>query len=89
MATIKLDFVHSTQGTLTRTKTLADADLARVVAALKDKFKRQGDVGEVTNAEAFNRFAGAVWGQLRTMTKDYEDRLAKEAVSVAPIDATD
>jgi hypothetical protein len=87
MATIQLTFTHP-QGNLTRTKTLADADLVRVMDALKDKFKRPGD-GTLTNSQAFDRFAEAVWGQLRTMTKDYEDRLAKEAVSAAPINAAD
>ena len=87
MATIKLEAVHPQQ-TLSRTKTLADADLPRVMTALKDKFKRQTDSQPLTNAEAFDRFAEAMWGQLRTMTKDYEDRLAKQAIVTAPIDAT-
>jgi uncharacterized protein YeeX (DUF496 family) len=88
MATIQLTFTHP-QGNLSRTKTLADADLVRVMDALKDKFKRTTDASPLTNVQAFDRFAEAVWGQLRTMTKDYEDRIAKEAVSVAPINATD
>jgi hypothetical protein len=87
MASITLTFTN-TQGSLTRARTITDAELARVIAAAKDKFKRPGD-GMLTNQQAFDRFAEAVWGQLRTMTKDYENRLAKEAVSVAPIDATD
>jgi hypothetical protein len=87
MATIKLDFTHP-QANLSRTKTLADADLVRVMDALKDKMKRQTDTAPLTNQQAFDRFAETVWGQLRTMTKDYEDRLAKEAVVTAPIEAT-
>jgi uncharacterized protein YeeX (DUF496 family) len=87
MATINLSFVHPQQS-LSRTKTLADADLARVMDALKDKFERTTDTAPLTNSQAFDRFAEAVWGQLRTMTKDYEDRVAKEAIVTAPIDAT-
>jgi len=91
MATIKLDFVHPTLGTLTRTKTLADADLVRLMTMAREKYKRRSDPeGPLTNAVAYNRLFEAMWGNWRNMTLDFEkEAAAKSAIdAITPIEGT-
>lgn len=91
MATIQLNFVHPTLGTLTRTKTLADADLVRLMTMARTKYKNNTDpAGQLTNSVAFDRVFDAMWGGWRTQTKDFEaDAAAKAAAdAITPIDGT-
>jgi len=92
MATIKLDFTHPQLGTLTRTKTLADADLVRLMTMAREKYKNNTDpAGPLTNAVAYGRLFDAMWGQWRTMTRDYEADIARKSAeaSITPIEGAD
>ena len=91
MATIKLDFTHPQLGTLTRTKTLADADLVRLLTMARTKYRKNTDpAGQLTNAVAYDRLFDAMWGGWRTQTLDFEkETAAKTAMdAVTPIDGT-
>jgi hypothetical protein len=91
MATIKLDFTHPQLGTLTRTKTLADADLVRLMTMARTKYRRQGDpAGPLTNAVAYDRLFEAMWGGWRNMTLDFEKEAAAKTATdaITPIEGT-
>jgi len=91
MGTITLTFVHGTLGTLTRTKTLADADLVRLLSMAREKYKNNTDpAGPLSNAVAYDRLFDAAWGGWRTQTRDFEADTAKKAAEagVTPIEGS-
>lgn len=91
MATIQLNFVHPQLGTLTRTKTLADADLVRLMTMARTKYKNNTDpAGQLTNAVAYDRLFDAMWGLWRTQTRDFEADEAKKTAEagITPIEGT-
>lgn len=87
MATITITFDHP-QAQLSRTLTLPDAHLVRLVEACKVAYS--GDGPPLTNAQALNRLCTSLWEQMRQITKETEKKVAIEsAVSgVGSIDAT-
>lgn len=78
----------------TKTFTVNDADMTRVIQALKIKLRKPvtqtpngttGDAEPLTNAEALDRATKIFWDMLRQLTRKYEEELAAaQAVQNVP-----